>query len=152
MTNTSFDCPMSSNLSTMRPPILILIPTSLVSFHLHFSSSTCLKTQHLVSFLHTSLSGSLHPCSPVLGECCDTSRGLCGWCVAAARLLSLDPGPSLCRSCKLPPTLRSPEPEPVPALGVTTQSVQLLLSLHSILLYRCNMSGGRKPYRKTAYE
>ena len=79
---------MSSNLSTMRPPNLILIPTSLISFHLHFSSSTCLKTQHLVCFLHTSLSGSLYPCSLVLGECCDTRRGLCEWCVAAARLLS----------------------------------------------------------------
>lgn len=150
MTNEhKFYCPMSSNLSTMRPPNLIIIPlTSLISFKAFLFN--LLETKHdlLFTLLHITprCINLTEPLVVLLSwENVVTPAAGCVRRVAAARLLAQDPGPSLCRSCKLPPTLRSPEPEPVPALGVTTQSVQLLLSLHSILLYKCNMSGGGKP-------
>ena len=132
---------MSSNLSTMRPPNLMIIPlTSLISFQA-FLFKLQTKQDLLFTLLHITphcinLTSLLLFSCP--GECCDTSRG-CVRRVAAARLLPRT------RSCKLPPTLRSPEPEPVPALRVTTQSNFCFLSIpYFFTNVTCQEEGSRK--------
>ena len=108
VTNTSFDCPMSSNLSTMRPPNLI-IPTSKVSnqsFHSFTSKMTFIVYKNLFTGLFTGLftvSSLLCPGNVVTPGCecgcCQAAVPDTRVCVGAANSLPAPSGASPCPRC-----------------------------------------------------
>ena len=134
---------MSSNLSTMRPPNLIIISlTSLVSFQAFLFNLLQTKQDLLFTFVHFWLFSphlSLSCCSLVLGECCDTSRGLCeacGCCQAAG------PGPGAANS--LPPSGVRSRSQSLPSVSQLSQSNFCFLSIpYFFTNVTCQAEGSR---------